>query len=158
MATNNTLNIKGPIPAFRAKAGIAYAAVTGDGTVYTVKLDTVVYDTTLSFNTTTHEFVVPMDGRYLFVLTCSHSMQFVEYTNAYHYITINSDAYAVWQGYNFMGLYNGLIRSSMLIINAYEGDTVKVQVAVDGGGKLVTVGGNPYVENMCLSGIYLASV
>lgn len=158
MATNNTLNIKGPIPAFRAKAAKAYASVTGDGTVYTVKLDTVVYDTTSSFNTTTYEYTVPMDGRYLFVLTCSHGMQFVEYTNAYHYITVNSDKYTVWQGYNFTGLYHGLTRSSTLTINLNESDIVKVEVAVSGGSKYVTVGGNPYIENMCLSGVYLAAV
>lgn len=157
MAINNALNIKGSIPAFRAKAGISYAGVTGDGTVYTVKLDTVLYDTTSSFNTTTYEYTVPMDGRYLFVLTCSHSMQFVEYTNAYHYITVNSHKYAIWQGYSFMG-DNDLTRSSTLTINLNESDIVKVEVAVSGDGKHVTVGGNPYIEDLCLSGVYLASV
>jgi len=158
MATNNALNIKGSIPAFRAKAAIAYASVTGDGTVYTVKLDTVVYDTTSSFNTTTYEYTVPMDGRYLFVLTCSHSMQFVEYTNAYHYITVNSDKYTVWQGYNYTGPYDVLTRSSTLTINLNKSDIVKAQFAVYGGSKLVTASGNPYMETMCLSGVYLASV
>lgn len=158
MAINNALNIKGSIPAFRAKAGIQYAGITGDGTEYTVRLDTVLYDTTSSFNTTTYEYTVPMDGRYLFVFTCSHSMQLVEYTNAYHYITVNSNKYTVWQGYKIPYIYYGIIRSSALTINLNESDIVKAQFAVYGDGKEVTSGGTPSVEDMCLSGVYLASV
>jgi hypothetical protein len=68
MATNNAINEIGPKPSFFVYNSTDQLAVTGNYDWYYVQYNTVVKDTTSSFNTGTGLYTIPQTGSYFFLM------------------------------------------------------------------------------------------
>lgn len=156
MATNNAINVQGPTPSFRVRLSGNQSNVTGDSTVYTIPFDTVIYDLTSSFNTTTHVFTVPLDGKYLFNFSARIYGFNATHTQGYFYITVNSDTYIGWEGNVYATSTTNATRNCTLLLDLTAGDTVKGQLQVDNGTKTVDLYGNE--RSTWFSGAYIPFV
>lgn len=66
MVTNNSINLNGVTPDFRAYVNTPVVNVIGAGASYNVIFNTVLYDSTSSYNNATGVFSAPVDGIFFF--------------------------------------------------------------------------------------------
>lgn len=120
--------------------GTTGSNVTGDGTAYTLALDTEIFDPSSNFNSGTYTYTAPVTGKYL--LTVKARVQQID-TSAtpirLEVITSNRTHAYTWEGvspFTAMDLHYSVLAD--LDIN----DTVTFQVRVDGTTKTLDVAGN----------------
>jgi hypothetical protein len=100
MATNNSINLHGTMPAFSVYLNTTQSAVTGDGTAAIVPFDTTIYATASSF--IGEEFIAPMTGIYQFnggvFLTgitslCTNCLVYILVDGLNNYVIYNENPY-----------------------------------------------------------------
>jgi len=156
MSTNNALNVQGPTPAFRVTLSADQLNTTGNDTVYTVPFDTVSYDLTSSFNTTTHEFTAPLAGIYFFDFCVQIGNFDAAHTAGYGYFMVNSNTYWVWGGNPYGSMTSTGTINCPFLIYLSASDTIKPQINIEGGTKVITVLSD--VLNTSFSGTYIPTV
>lgn len=156
MATNNALNIRETYPSFRVYLGADQVNIAGDASFSPIDLDTVVYDTTSSFNTVTHIYTAPISGVYVFNMgiclngmTSGHTASFgFIYVNSYYYYTDESNPYASQSSSGNFDTTGGFM------FKLTAGNTIKLGCLVRTSTKTVScIGGN---ERTFLSGYCVA--
>lgn len=155
MATNNAINASLPIsvanggtgrttnPSFLAYQNSTGSNVTGDATQYVLNYDTVVWDTTSSFDTGNFRYVIPTTGNYLFTLGCRLNDVTTAVTGIAYFLRIDGAGtnYLVTQCTNslFAGGYQMLNGSYPIRLTA--GQTVGAMVQANGTTKTLDVQG-----------------
>lgn len=119
--------------------------VTGDGTVYKVVYDSIVFDTCYNYNTSTGIFTASQSGNYLFYYNLDVRYIDSNHTAGQSYFILNEDSYNIyltcvnnpWNCSN--GAVNIMNASTMIPLSAGQ----KVQVAVDifNGSKTIMLNG-----------------
>ena len=144
MATNNSINLQGPTPAFRAYRTVNTAAITGDGSAYAILFNGELFDLPSNYAPGTGLFTAPITAKYLFYtnillsgLAAGHTTGSVTINDIASGNSINifdGNPYAVSRG---GGIYE---MSGSGIISLTAGDTVGVSVTVSGGALAVSIG------------------
>ena len=134
------------IPAFSAYLNTTATNVTGDATQYNIAFDTVLFDTTSSFNTGTGRFVCPRAGKYLF----SVGIRLNDLTTAWNYVearwVIDGSAtnYFIWLSNAIptgATSPNFLFISNTVILDLALNQTVGAETTVAGSTKSIDVQG-----------------
>jgi hypothetical protein len=141
MSTNNAIN--NPKIMFFAYLNATTAAVTGDGTVYAIAYDRVLYDINSGMNLGTGAYVVPKTGKYF--LTCTTYLGGVAaHTSANYYMSV-----AGVKDWNGALINPGVVQqagylslSDSAIVDLTAGQSVIVTGNVNGGAKSVTITSN----------------
>lgn len=143
--TGQTVN-----PSFNVYLSSTQNNVTGDGTSYQVPFDTVVFDSTNSYNTGTFNYACPVTGIYNFncfiwsfnnvTANTLGQVYFQNVTQATNYIVADTNAFASSAPSGSRG-YN-----CSITINATAGDNFNVLLLVANGTKGVQVLGAPGVQ------------
>lgn len=130
-------------PAFSAYVSAPIANVTGDGTVYTIIYDTVLYDQASNYNNATGIFTAPVTGIYLF--TVSYFLTGLGVANIVGSVTIQTTGYQVFLDQSGMGIErdsssNLIVSNRSAQVKLTAGSTAFVLVTVYSGAKIVGVG------------------
>lgn len=137
-------NTNGTQPCFLAYLSSSDTNVTGDGTVYQVAFDTVVFDQGSNFTTgASAQFTAPKTGKYLLSANIFWSIGVVG-TNTY-VVTIAATSRSVKTIFTPSTGQNGSF-SATAIIDMTAADTVHVNFTASGGTKTTAVvgSGSPY--------------
>ena len=134
------------LPAFLAFNSATDADVTGDGTAYTVLIDSEIFDQGANFSNGT--FTAPVTGKYLLVggvrltgLAAGHTIAFYLKTSNRDYMVIEAIFQAANEQYNFNRL-----------VDMDAADTVYIYLTVSGGAKTVDVHGHASEITTCFGG------
>lgn len=134
------------IPAFSAYLNTTASNVTGDATLYNIAFDTVLFDTTSSFNTGTGRFVCPRAGKYLF----SVGIRLNDLTTAWNYVEARwvidggTTNYFIWLSNAIptgATSPNFLFISNTVILDLALNQTVGAETTVAGSTKSIDVQG-----------------
>ncbi len=142
-------NILGNLPGVFAYLNTGVTSVTGNGTTYTIKCDTVLYGT--DYNTTTGIYTVPLSGRYL-IATCFQLNNIINSANGnLSSININAVVYRVTE----FAMTAAKASGNLFSVNALQtfdliaGDTVSVFAQLNNGTLAsvgITGGTSPYMS------------
>lgn len=126
-------------PAFRAYLSANVNNVTGDGTVYTLICNTVLFDQQSNYNNSTGIFTAPVTGKYSF--NCTAWFQGMASNNNMAYIEIeassDSSLIAVFNPYATIGVGQGACFSGICILSMTAADTVHAALVCSGGSKVI---------------------
>jgi hypothetical protein len=131
-------------PAFLARLNTSGAAVTGEGSVYTVIFDTEVFDQNADFDISTGIFTAPVAGRYRF--ECAVHLSHLAAAHNFYWLSIltSNREYAIYDqfaaGANPFVSHKSMVLSCLADMDA--GDTAKVTTYVSGGTGVVVVDGS----------------
>lgn len=131
-------------PLFLAIVNGVTANVTGDGTAYDVVFGTKIFDQTSELNSSTGIFTASVTGKYRFSgtitiegLISGHGTFTVKVvTSNRTHIVWESGSFALGTGGNILGV------AYTCLADVDAGDTVKIQIAVSSGTKVVDVTGH----------------
>lgn len=144
-------------PIFSAKLASTTANVTGDGTLYTIILDSELYDVGGNFNLGTSTFTAPVTGKYMFVATYGFENVGAAHTTLVTYIvatgiTINTYTVNPAAMVSVSTIPGYVVLSGTGIIAMTAGDTCVFKTAIYGGTKTVSMsgGGNTIVSGFLL--------
>ena len=125
-------------PAFLAYNGAAVSNVTGDGTAYTVILNSTKFDLASNYNTGTGVFTAPVTGRYLFSGSLSFGTVSSLYTSGSIQIVTTANTYQLWNmNPNAMSNAGALNVSYSILASMSATDTAYVVLTVSGSTKSV---------------------
>jgi len=128
-------------PAFMAHA-VTQAAVTGDGTVYTVKFTNEIFDVGGNFDGVS-TFTAPVDGKYLLGTTVAIGAgPFLVGNDEYDlYLIVDGVKYilSTCNPFNCASALTFWKASGSLLINMSAGDTAQIAVFVSGAAKTVDI-------------------
>lgn len=149
MRASTTGAINKPLqPCFSAYLSGNPTNVTGDGTLYVIAYDSVNYDQGSNFNTTTHAFVAPVTGKYLFTgmtytqsLGVAHTVYNILIQNLtsgfnYYLWSLNPQVQAV------SGVY---LNNFSNMISCAAGDNVVISLQISGSTKTIGILGGAAV-------------
>jgi len=129
--------------AFSAYLAGALLNATGDGTLVDVICDTEYFDIGSNYNNATGIFTAPSTGLYQFGVSVFLSNLGSSFTQYLMYIVANGVTYMMSQGNpanERSSASNQMTRRGTLLVQLTSGQTVKMQVEVDGSTKTVTIG------------------
>lgn len=136
-------------PAFLAYLGSTVTSVTGDGTVYTMAIDTEVFDQGADYNTGTFTFTAPVTGRYMLIVGADFLADTADgggdgylttiVTSNRSYLSQHLPSRALVT--NFFGPSNILSYPMGALTDMDAADTATVTIASAGGTKDDDVGG-----------------
>lgn len=145
-------------PAFFAYSNTSPTNVTGDGTLYTLAMDTELFDTSASFNTGTFTFTAPVTGVYSLSLYLTFSPGNSDSVTDLAFINANGVSYQCLRGgpsfYQYpvtSSITYGMGNSIIVPLSATQ--TVLFQFQCTGGTKTVDVIGgqtNTYCSGFLL--------
>lgn len=137
----------GPTPVISAFAAYLLSSLnnsTGDGTLVNVICDGVYYNVSGSYNNTTGIYTVPVDGLYSFGVSVFLANIDPLHDQYLFYIVVDgTTTYMMSQGNPANEASLGskqLTRRGILNVELIAGQTVKMQVEVDGGPKTISIG------------------
>lgn len=134
-------------PCFLARVSGTPSNVTGDGTTYTMLFDTSVFDQNSNYTAGSGTFTAPIAGNYQFNVFISLSGYLVTHTLTQMYWVFTGATYQQNQGALFpLKDSNGNIGfNGTFIKNMAANDTLKIEINVSGGTKVIgVVGSNVY--------------
>lgn len=131
-------------PSFLATQSAAVNNVTGDGTVYTIINDNVVYDVGSNYNNATGVFTAPVTGKYLFIMSAWFANVDVAGTQGSIQIQTTARRF-VANAVNAANVRNNLsqmVLSMSCIAPMTAGNTAVAQMIITNQAKTVTANGN----------------
>ena len=141
---DNALSSAGSPDVFSAYSSVVQSSVTGDGTIYTIIVDTQIGTTSPNINLSTGVYTAPSSGDYQFSSGCNLSNLDSSNNIAVLYLVTPAGQY-VMQGINPVAIDVGgtaIIVSGAATVHLNAGDTAHVAVQVSGGSKTVDVFGD----------------
>ena len=130
-------------------AGTSIANVTGDGTNYTVVFDAAILNIGSAFNTGTGVFTAPVAGSYMMASTLTLGGVDVAHTkgimNLFHPFTGGTQGRNQYSVINPAAMQTSDNQVSISATSFYDldvGDTIEVQIQVNGGAKTIDVLGD----------------
>jgi hypothetical protein len=143
MATNNVINTHGPQPVFFVTIDATKNNVTGDGTAYTIPFNTVVTDTTTSWDTVNYQYIAPTTGKYFITALVHTTGVDAGMTEAYLLLrTTGSITFVTGNQFSAWAMANSdpaIDYQVSAIISLTAAQTVNLQLTVSGGAKIVNV-------------------
>ncbi len=151
MRSNTVGQINYPLqPCFVAGLTAVIAAVTGDGTEYTIVYDTESVDQSNSFDPVTGTFTAPIAGNYLFTLNVA--LQGIVAANTAGLISITAGGGGAFAEINPFNTASSITNGNYTltrIIPLAAGTTVVSKIRVSGGAKVASIGGNSQFCYFC---------
>lgn len=141
-------------PAFLAYQSTSPTNVTGDGTSYTLALNTKVFDQGTNFNTSTHAFTAPVTGKYYFFMTALTLGASAAFTSFQYLLTTTAQTYNLvflfpGSAYGASGVFGA---SGSIVVPMTAGDTATFTLVVAGSTKTVSIDGG---QEFTFAGGYL---
>jgi len=132
-------------PAWKAYVSANINDVTGDSSVYSILYNSTLFDNGSHFNTSTGAYTAPVSG--VFQINCTTSITSLtsSFSELEIQVVINSLPFLIFgsTGSTFIGsVGDGFIVSASQLVYANEGDTIAIQIFVEGGTKTVGIQGN----------------
>lgn len=155
---NITLDLTGlnsSLPAFSAYLSTSPTNVTGDGTIYTIICDTVLFDQTSNYNNSTGTFTAPVTGKYLFAFGISCTPLSSNQTIGHGFISTSGITYDCFELNYFAAqvVANDFITGEFSVLTKMTaGDTANLQLRVEGGSKNVSARGGAGVPLCFMTG------
>lgn len=146
-------------PLFSAYQNAEVSNVTGDGTIYTVSFNTVLFDLTSSYNNGTFIFTAPVTAKYLFITTISFFGMGAGHTQGFGFFNVASNAWTFAQ--NNPNAIKGVILNETtyngsMIFSLSANDQVKVQLEVDNSTKTIGLEGSAAPSKTTFSGFLIS--
>jgi len=160
MATNNAINQRQPVPAFRISLPGNLTNFTGNsaGGIKIIPFDTVVYDTTSSFNTGSYTYVVPTTGYWhlsativpygLAAINNFGRCYFDVNAGTYTYIIFDANPSVMFEN---VGFSNALLINGSDLVYLTVGDLVIVRFGVYSGTQVVSLGQNSFFAGILVA-------
>lgn len=119
--------------------------VTGDGTLYQVPFDSIVYNVNSCYNSSTGTFTAPVAGTYLFESHVEITNISSSHTNSLLEVSVNASTNRLVYNFNARNCANSttffFVAAMSQIIPLSANDTVNMLLNVYGGTKTITVVG-----------------
>lgn len=132
-------------PAFFAYLSATATDVTGDSTVYTLALNTELFDQQNNFDTTTYNFTAPITGKYMVTVVTSLQQLSSSHTLVESKLVVSGTSANTYILFSLSGtardVNNNMIMTNSLFIPMTATDTFTVTVQANGGTKVVDVFG-----------------
>lgn len=130
-------------PAFQAYQSTSPSNVTGNGTVYIIAADTVLFDQAGNYNNSTYTFTAPVSGRYFFNMAASLNNVVAQTTYFIQVITSgNTFNLAYTSGINVVGANGHLQLSGCTFCNMASGDIANFVVVAAGSTQTCGINGD----------------
>lgn len=125
---------------FVARLGSTASNVTGDGTQYVVIFDTVNNNTGSAYNSATGIFTAPTTGTYCFASSISFNGLGITFTSYFIEFLVNAGDF-IWSSASLATVADPGVVTGSMIFQLTAGDAVKVNLAVNGGTKTISLDG-----------------